>query len=148
MKFRRATPADRSAVLTLATRAVSRDPLPLKVSRDRMAQTFDTVVAGNQHCALVSEDDDGKVVAALLAHVAPGFWFERMQADVLMFYTEHPGAGLPLMREFARWVKARPIIKMATFSLERDADPRIAKLLDKLGFNQRFPQHVYVRGLQ
>lgn len=146
MSIRPAQPKDRARVVELATRAVSVDPLPLRVDKERMGASFDEVVAGNQHFMWVAEHE-GVVVAGLAAHVSDGFWFQRSQASVLMFYTEQPGAGIALIREFARWVKSRPVIKMAVFSLERNADPRIVKLLSRLGFNLMFPQCVYVRGM-
>ena len=144
--IRRAQLADVPAIVDLAVESVSRDPLPLRVSRDAMAETANELIRGNQHFAWVAERD-GALVAAVGAAATPGFWFERMQASVLMFYCRAPGAGVALLREFARWVKSRPAIKMAVFSLEPGADPRIEKLLARLGFGLRTTSMTYVKGI-
>lgn len=91
---------------------------------------------------------DGKVVACVGAQTSEGWWFERAQSNVLLFYTRVPGAGIKLLREYAAWVKSRPMIKMAIFSLEPESDPRVAKLLHRLGFTTNTPQLIYVRGMQ
>ncbi len=138
--------ADVPEIVDLAVESVTREPLPVRVDRAAMAETARTLIAGNQHFAWVAEDG-GKVVAAVGAAAQPGFWFERLQASVLMFYCRAPGAGIALLREFARWVKARPAIKMAVFSLEPNADPRVEKLLARLGFGLRSVSMTYVKGL-
>lgn len=138
---------DVPAIVDLAVESVSRDPLPLRIDREAMADTAETLIAGNQHFAWVAEQD-GVVVAAVGACAHPGFWFERLQASVLMFYSRAPGAGIGLLREFAKWVKSRPAIKVATFSLEPNMDPRIGKMLARLGFTLQTPSFTYIRGLK
>lgn len=142
--LRKPTVRDIPAVIDLAIESVSRDPLPLRISRERMEEACRTALAPNNF-ALVSEID-GKIEGAFGAVCSPGFWFERQQCDVLLFYCRKPGDGVAMIREFARWVKDRPTIKLATFSLEPGADPRIAKLLQRLGFGINFPQYSFVRG--
>lgn len=144
--IRRAQPADVPAIVELAVESVSREPLPVRVSRAAMAETAAELIRGNQHFAWVAERD-GVLVGAVGAAATPGFWFERLQASVLMFYCRAPGAGIALLREFARWVKARPAIKMAVFSLEPGMDPRIETLLARLGFGLRTTSMTYVKGL-
>lgn len=143
--IRRGTPADIAAAVEIAVESVSRNPLPVRISRDAITEMVEQCVRNNAHFAMVSEVD-GKVVAAMGAMVQQGFWFERLQCDVVLYYTRVPGEGVKLMREFARWVKSRPAIKMANFSLEPDADPRLKRFLRRLGFAMEFPQMTYVRG--
>lgn len=145
--LRPAAAADIPAIVDLAVESVSRDPLPVKIDRAAMAETAAELIKGNQHFSWVAEQD-GAIVAAVGAQVAPGFWFQRNQCSVLMFYSRRAGPGIALLREFARWVKSRPTIKLALFSLEPGMDRRIGLLLRRLGFSMETPQYVYVRGLQ
>lgn len=145
MIFRPAKLSDRHEVIDLAVESVSRDPLPVTISRSSMLETFDGLVGKPAHFAWVAEQD-GKVVAAVLAESSYGFWFERQQCSVLMYYTRVPGACMPLLRQFARWVQSRPVIKLAVFELEPNADPRLKKALARLGFGRQSTNMVYVRG--
>lgn len=142
---RRAAYTDVSAIVDLAVAAVSADPLPVRVDKHAMADKARQMICGNQHFIRVAAVD-GEVVACVAAEVGPGWWHERMAAAVLMFYTRRPGAGVPLLREFRRWLAERPGIKYASFFLEPNADPRIGVLLDRLGFNRKSATHTWVRG--
>jgi hypothetical protein len=88
---------------------------------------------------------DGKVVACVGAHVSPGFWFQKLQASVLLYYSLVPGAGLPLLREFANWVKSRSGIKLAIMELEPNVDPRLVRFLKRQGFARESLNLTYVR---
>lgn len=140
---RRAKLADVKDIVEIAVESVSRNPLPVKIDREAMADMARQCM-NPAHFMWVAEED-GKVVAAVAAHVAPGFWFEKLQASVLLYYTRKPGAGLPLLREFARWIKSRSGIKLAIFELEPDADPRLVRFLKRLGFARESLNLTYVR---
>jgi len=140
---RRAKLSDVESVVELAIESVSRDPLPVKVDRQAMADAVRTCL-NPAHFAWVAEAD-GKVVAAVGAVVQPGFWFQKLQCSVLMYYSRAPGAGLPLMREFARWVRSRPAIKIAVLELEPNADPRLIRFLRRVGFDRESTNLTYVR---
>lgn len=143
--IRPAAPGDAAAIVELAVESVMKDPIPVRVDRERISAVVRECISSPAHFAWVSEVK-GKVVGAMGALSQPGFWFERQQCDVVMFYCREGNDGGLLIRRFARWVKSRPAIKMATFSLEPGADPRIADLVKKLGFAREHPQLVYVRG--
>ena len=144
MIYRKATVNDMPAIVDIAVESVSRNPLPVRIDRQAMMDTVKAALAPNHFC-WVCEDED-KVVAAFVACTMPGFWFERQSCSVLLYYTRKPGRGIGLIREFARWVKSRPAIKMAIFELEPDADPRLVKLLVRLGFDRQSQNMTYVRG--
>lgn len=141
--IRPATTADVPAIVDLAVESVSINPLPVRLDRQAMGDTARALIIGNQHFSWVSVKD-GRVVGAVGACVQPGFWFQRSQASVLMFFA-HAG-GIELLRELARWVRARPTIKVAVFSLEPGMDPRIGHLLSRLGFGRQSIAYTYVRG--
>jgi hypothetical protein len=144
MKHRKATIDDIPAIVEIAVASVSVDPLPVKIDRKAMA---DTIRAGINpaHFVWVTEVD-GKVVAAVVAVVQPSFWHERLACSVLLYYTLVPGAGIGLLREFARWVKSRSAIKVAVFELEPGTDPRLVKFLNRVGFSRESLNLTYVRG--
>ena len=144
MIFRKATPADIPAIVDIAIESVSNDPLPVKIDRGAMAETA-VAALGPAHFAWVAECE-GKVVAAVVACVQPSFWFTKLQCSVLLYYTRKPGAGLPLLRELARWVKSRPAIKLAIIELEPGADPRLVNFLKRIGFSRESQNVCYVRG--
>ena len=144
MIFRPAKINDIPGMIELAVESVSRDPLPVRISRPAMNDTLKGVVGHPSHFAWVGEED-GRIESAVVATVSHGFWFERQQASVLMFYTRKPGGGLPLLRQFARWVKDRPAIKIAVFELEPYMDERFVRMFTRLGFGRRSTNMVYVR---
>lgn len=144
MIFRKANVNDIAAIVDIAVESVSRDPLPVRIDRAAMADTAKECL-GPAHFVWVAEDE-GKVVAAMGACVQPGFWFERLQCSVLLYYSRVPGAGLPLLREFARWVKSRPAIKLAIIELEPGVDPRLVRFFKRVGFSRESLNLTYVRG--
>lgn len=141
--IRKAQTKDVDQIVALAVESVSRDPLPVKIDRQAMADMVRQCL-NPAHFNWVTEKD-GKVVAAAIALVQPGFWFQRLQASVIMYYSSEPGCGLPLLREFARWVKSRPAIKIAVFELEPNVDPRLVKFLNRVGFARQSQNLTYVR---
>lgn len=110
-----------------------------------MAETTREAIAGNQHFVWVSEVD-GNIVAAVGAMSERSFWYERQQCSVMLYYTRVAGEGVKLLREFARWIKSRPAIKVAVLELEPETDPRLVKFLGKIGFSRLSTNCTYVRG--
>jgi len=135
--------SDVDAIVEIAVTSVSNDPLPLKIDREAMASMARECL-GPAHFVWVTEVD-GKVVACVGAHVSPGFWFQKLQASVLLYYSLVPGAGLPLLREFANWVKSRSGIKLAIMELEPNVDPRLVRFLKRQGFARESLNLTYVR---
>jgi hypothetical protein len=144
MIIRPATIADADAIVSLGVESVSRDPLPVTIDRKAMRDTFLSLVGKPMHFAWVAEVD-GQVVAGVVACTQPGFWFTRHQCSVLLFYSRVRGAGLPLLRRLADWVKGRPVIKLAVVELEPGIDPRILKAFKRLGFKRESTNLTYVR---
>lgn len=144
MIFRRATMQDIPAIVDIAVESVSIDPLPVRIDRQAMADTVKECL-GPAHFVWVAEQA-GKVVAAVVACSSPSFWYERMQCSVLLYFTREPGAGLPLLRELARWVKSRPAIKVAVIELEPGVDPRLVQFFKRVGFKRESLNLSYVRG--
>ena len=140
---RKARLDDIPAIVDIAVESVSHDPLPVKINKQSMADTARTCL-NPAHFVWVSEVD-GEVVAAMGACVQPSFWFDKLQCSVLLYYTRVPGAGVPLMREFSKWVKSRSAIKVAVIELEPGVDPRLVKFMKRLGFNRESQNLTYLR---
>jgi len=146
MIYRKAKLDDVPAIVELAVISVSNDPLPVKIDKLSMSDTA-KVCLNPAHFLWVAEDEDGKIVAAFAACVQKSFWYERMQCSVLLYYTTVKGAGLPLIREFAKWVKGRSAIKIAVVELEPKVDPRLVRFFTRLGFTRESLNLSYVRGV-
>jgi hypothetical protein len=140
---RRATIQDIPSIVDIAVESVSIDPLPVKIDREAMAETVRTCL-NPAHFVWVAEQD-GKVVASVVACVQQGFWFHKLQCSVLLYYTRVAGAGLPLLREFAKWVKSRPAIKLAVIELEPGVDPRLVQFFKRVGFARESLNLSYAR---
>lgn len=140
---RKAKLEDVPAIVDIAVESVLRDPLPVKINREAMADTARTCL-NPAHFMWVAEQD-GKVVASVAACVQQSFWFDKLQCSVLLYYTRVPGAGVSLLREFAKWVKSRSAIKLAVLELEPNADPRLVKFLKRAGFERESLNLSYIR---
>ena len=55
------------------------------------------------------------------------------------------GGGGFLIRRLVKWFRERPILKLCVFTLESGADPKIGKLLVKLGLKRELPNYVGVK---
>lgn len=146
LTFRLATARDADAIVSLGVESVSRDPLPLVIDQKAMRETFLSLVGRPNHFCWVAEKD-GVVVAGVVACSQPSFWFRGQQASVLLFYTREKGAGMPLLRKLADWVKSRPVVKVAAFELEPEVDARVIKFLRRVGFTRQSCNLSYVRGV-
>ena len=142
--IRKATRADIPALVELGVESVSRNPLPVKIDPGRMLECAQANVGNPAHFCWVGETA-GKVDAGFAAVVQPGFWFKGLQASVLLYYARAPGNGVALVRQFVRWRDSRPAIKLAVLEFEPEADPRLMRLFERLGFARRSMNLTYVR---
>lgn len=142
MIYRKAKPDDIPVIVDLGMEALQQGAYErLVISRERVEAVARECVSAASNFAWVAEKD-GVVVAAVCALVHPCMFYERNQATVVQFYTRVPGAGLPLLRQFLRWARGRPGIKMKVFTLEHDADPRVCLLLQRLGLKTALPTYI------
>ena len=143
--IRQAIPADISAIVELGLEALKIDPYPnLVISEIKIFSLATECVSAATNFAWVAEKD-GKVVGAVCAIVHPLMFYERSQASVVQIYCQYPGDGLKLLREFLRWARSRPVIKMICVTLEAKADPRIGKLLNRLGLQKELPVYLEIK---
>ena len=143
--IRKATPGDIPAIVELGIEALRQDAYDeLLIAPDKVRRMAVECVSSANNFAWVCESD-GRVQGAVVALVHELMFYERKQASCVMFYCKVPGEGVKLMREFLRWARNRPAIKLIVFTLERRADPRIGKLLTKLGLKTGLPVFIEAR---
>src|SRR3990172_4175226 len=123
--IRKATTSDIEKLIPLAIEALRIERYPsLVVSKDRIRSMIIEAVSSAQNFARVCERN-GELMGAVGAITVPGFWFERYEASVVMFYCKSPGEGMAMLRELLQWFRSRQALKRLTFTCEIDADPRI-----------------------
>ena len=144
--IRPAKPQDVPAIVRLALQALNEDPYPnLVISRPKVEAMARVAVSSPQHFVWVAEVD-GEVRGAVAAIVDDCTFYERKQANVVQFYArEAPGEGIKLIREFLRWARSRQAIKQIIFTLEGNADPRIGKMLVRMGLKTALPIYLETR---
>ena len=144
-RVRKATLLDVPALVSLGHKALNRD-LPNEVQIDNKAlyRLANCCLASSSNYLYVYEFDC-KVVASVAAFVSDSPLYVGRQAEVVQFFTSKPGAGIALLRHFRDWIKTSDDIVMTMFSLESYADPRIGKLLMRLGFQESRPSFIMWR---
>jgi len=142
--IRVAVPDDLEGIVALGLEALNSDPYPnLVISKDKVYAMAVECISSANHFVWVAEKD-GRIVGAVSAIVHPIMFYEKKQATVVQFYTTEPGEGIKLIREFMKWVERRPVIKMVCFTLELNSDPRIQKLLSRLGLTCALPVYLKI----
>lgn len=143
--IRKAVPSDISGVARLGTEALNDNPYDgLRICEEKVTELARECVSSSRNFCWVAEKD-GELVGAVSALVHSMAFYERSQATVIQFYCKEPGQGIKLIRELLRWVDTRPAIKMVCFTLECKADPRIGKLLKRLGLQHELPVYLSIK---
>jgi hypothetical protein len=143
--IRKATPADIPAIVELGLEAMNKGAYPnMVISREKIEAMARECVSSAQNFSWVAEKN-GIVGGVLCALVHDCMFYERRQATVVQFYSHLPGEGMNLLRKLKRWWQSRPGVKMIVFSLEHDADPRIGKILQRMGFFVALPVYLITK---
>ena len=143
--IRKAKPGDLEAIVALGVEALEQDAYEeLVISEAKVRDVATHCISSANDFVWVSEKDD-VIRGAFVASIRDMLFYERKQASVLMYYCHEVGDGARLIREFLRWARSRRIIKMIEFTLEPGADPRIGKLLERMGLKTALPVHIELR---
>lgn len=146
MQMRAAKLSDIDGLMALGIEAMEKDPYEgLVMDRKKMRNMLVECISGASNFCWLVEDDEGAPQAAVTVLVHPMMFYERNQASVVQFYSRVPGWGVKLIREFLKWARGRRAIKMIVFTLEPGADPRIGRLLERLGLRQALPVYMETR---
>ena len=145
MNIRQAKPSDLDGVVALGLEALRNDPYEgLVISEQRCREVARNAISSPSDFCWVCEADDGEIVGSVMAIVTPIMFYERKQATVVQFYCKAPGYGVKLLRQLLAWCRGRRIIRMVVFTLEVRADPRIGKLLRRLGLTSELPVYMKI----
>jgi len=143
--IRRAVPADIPAIVELAIEALRQGAYEnMVINREKVEAMVRVCLTSPPNFAWIAEHD-GQIGGAVGALVHECMFYDRIQATVVMFFCKIRGEGVKLLREFLRWARARPAIKLIAFSLEYDADQRIEILLKRLGLTKALPAFIETR---
>lgn len=139
--YRQARTKDIPAIVAFAHKGLETNPLPgMRVDRAKVYKAAKYVVETPRQFAMVASHD-GKIVGSLCAVVDDCDWYERKQASVLQYWSEYPGAGIGLLRAFRDWAKLQPAIKALVVMVEHGSDPRIPRVLERVGFRVTSPAY-------
>lgn len=76
-------------------------------------------------------ENDGNVVAHIMALVGDNPMFYGRQAQVIAWYSEHPGAGFSLLNRFADWAAEQHVVSV---SINTNLDERLSAFLTERGW--------------
>lgn len=86
------------------------------------------VVARRENCA---------VEGCLIARTAPNLWAQRNHAAIVLWYSDLPGGGVALLRDFRQWVQSSRKIRLAGFAHDSEyMAPEMLKLVERVGFKE------------
>ena len=101
-------------------------------------------LGSKQHYFKVIEQD-GQIVALLAALTNDNLWAEKKCSMPIAWWSDKPGAGRDLLRDYRDWVRSRPVLKFAAFTPQAAWDGRTNHLLIRAGFNQSGAAFVFTR---
>lgn len=143
--IRKAVPNDIHAIVDFGIEVLNINPYEnLSISRVKVYSMATECVSSSNNFAWIAEKND-KIVGVVGALVHPMMFYEGSQASVVQFFCKSPGNGIKLLRKLMDWIEGRHVIKMTCFSLEVRADPRIGKLLNRLGLDKELPIYIKIR---
>lgn len=126
---------DRHAIFAKATVLAARVYPLLKLDIKKVNDELEGY-ARYEYKKVVTGDDD-LVAGALIAHNAPNLWAQRQHAAILLWYSDIPGGGAALLRDFKRYVQSSRRIRVAGFAHDSDEmDPTMLKLAERIGFKK------------
>lgn len=134
MDYRRLEPSDFDQVTDLAIRGMRPNLYPLHLARWKVRATVEHFHRSATDFHLVAFDD-AKPVAAIAVKRQELLFFERQEAIVVMLFSTVTGAGFRLLRAAIEWFRADPMLRRLIWPLEFDADPRLLRISERMGFN-------------
>lgn len=114
---------------------------PMHVSMPKVEAVVEMFRRGPPHFGMVALRE-GKIVGAIAALVSEMLFFERCEAHVVMCRVTCPGVGAPMIRAMRDWATADMKIRRVLFPIEEWADPRMARLLARYGFDRVAPSAI------
>lgn len=119
---------------------------PLRPDKGKIEALIIGTISSASDFALVYEHE-GTIRAVLLAFVGNNLWAERKFANVVLWWSDMPGKGVVLLRQFKLWVTSRRVVRIAGFSPDINLDQRVYTLFTLLGFEKIGGNHIFVNGV-
>lgn len=133
--IRPATLADLNAILEIATRETARYPQLIASKKKLQALAVEAISSARNFC-WVSCEDSGSVTGVLAGFSSENTWAERQNCLIMLWTAEIVGDGVKMLREFRQWLRNRRAIRVAGFAPDLDTDPRVWRLVERLGFKR------------
>ncbi len=106
---------------------LSRD-LGVPISEIKLTTFCDA--CANGHYGAVAEHD-GRCVAYLGAVLADHYWYDRMQLNVVGWYSKHPFAGIRLLEMALQWAQSQPHIRTVLLNVNPEFEEQVRRILKK-----------------
>ena len=132
--IRQAFHRDIDAISNLGVEALERNPIG-SINRKAIRKMAGDMISSREHFVWVSEIE-GKVEGALAGY-AMRFDFHIGKVCRIMQYYVRPAArgdGIKLLRKLHEWIDRQPAIRLCLASIEIGLDPRIQRLMERLGY--------------
>lgn len=122
------------------------DKWPLTPDMDKIRDVLKTAISSAAHFAWVAEEEDGEVRGVLIGLTSDNLWARKKNCHVVAWISEIAGEGVRLLREFTKFVKSRPVIRVAGFAPDsNDIDARAWLLAERLGFRRHGGAYLMFR---
>ena len=145
MDIRRLEAAD-APIVRMKAEALAAGYYPEMVpSIDREHELLTELRTNTHHYARVV-GKPGEPEAALVAKTGTNLWAMQKHATILLWYSERPGAGIALLRDFREWVKTQKGVILAGFMDDYGVPVKLAGILHRESFKQRGGAYVYFPG--
>lgn len=135
LRFRRIDQGDIGAVAAFAIEGMKAEMYALHIDRAKVVGVIERFIAPSHDRFQLAAFDGARMVGAIAAVVMPMLFFERSEAHVVLCRATAAGAGRRLLRELLRWFKADMRIRRLVWAMEFHADPRIARMAARMGFD-------------
>lgn len=141
MEIRAMESRDRHAIFERARELAGQLYPELKVDVKRLSDELGTWQRLEYAKVVVGED--GEAQGCLLARSAPNSWAQRDHSLILLWYSDLPGGGVALLRDFRRHVRSTRRIRVAGFVHDSEhMDPSMLELARRVGFAKRAGMYV------
>ena len=144
-RFRRIAAGDVGQVADYAIEGMKPGLYPLHVDRPKVVAVVKGFIEPSHDRFQLAAFVGDTMVGGIAAVVMPLLFFQRCEAHVVMCRATLPGVGLRLLRTLRRWADADMRIRRVVWPMEFHADPRIAKLAARAGFDNQLTVATYYK---
>lgn len=145
-RLRRIEIEDADQVAEFAIEGLRAELYPMHVDRHKVRAVVETFCQPSPDRFQLAAFDGGRMVAGIAAAVIPMLFFERCEAQIVMFRSVKPGAGVMLLRALRRWVAKDMRVRRVVWPMEFHTDERTLRLARVCGFDSQMALCVHYKG--